>query len=310
MSAPISAQKFLDILRAEGLKVVEERSWRTHNRNNKGTWGPLYGVMMHHTASGPGADIVDFCYDGSDALPGPLCHGVITKDGTLYLVGWGRANHAGGGDPDVLEAVKDKKSTLPKTNQHQGSAGAVDGNAHFIGFECVNKGDGTDPWPAAQLMAMQRAAAALARHYGWSAKQVIRHLDWSDYKSDPKGIDWKKFQAAVQKLIDADKPAPPKPPAKPKVSLAHLIAAARRDPGAAQGSAVHRAEVKVYEAALVQLGYLDRDFADGSFGTKTIEATRRLQKHLGYQGAAADGVPGKHSATWAGLKTGLYNLTD
>ena len=38
---------------------------------------------------------------------------------------------------------------------HGGSAGAVDGKARFYGFECVNRGDGKDPWPAAQLDAMR-----------------------------------------------------------------------------------------------------------------------------------------------------------
>jgi hypothetical protein len=92
--------------------------------------------------------------------------------------------------------------------------------------------------------------------------------------------------------------------------LAHLKAAANRDPGAPQGAAVHRSEVKVYEQALVQLGYLDRSYADGSFGTKTLEGTKRLQKHLGYNGGDADGKPGPHSAKWLSLKTGLYTLTD
>jgi hypothetical protein len=308
----MAAQKLVDILKSEGVKVVEHDEWRSHNRNSKGNWGPLYGVMIHHTASSPGADIVDYCYRGSTALPGPLCHGVIAKDGTVHLVGWGRANHAGGGDPDVLEAVKHDAKTLPDTHEHEGSSGAVDGNAHFIGFECVNQGDGKDPWPAVQLTAMQRAAAAICRHYGWTAESVIRHLDWSDYKSDPKGVDWTKFQAGVQKLLNGDKPSKPaKPHTKPTVSVTHLVRAARRDPEAPQGEVTHKAEVLLFEKALVKLHYLDDEWADGSFGTRTKEAVRRVQLHLGYISADdVDGVPGKHSATWIGLKTGLFTITD
>lgn len=316
----MSAQKLVDILKAEGVTVAEVGHWRTHNRNSHGTWGPLHGVMIHHTAGVSG--MVDYCYNGSSELPGPLCHGVIDKEGTVHLVGWGRANHAGGGDPAVLEAVKDEAATLPKTHEHQGSPGAVDGNAHFIGFECVNKGDGTDPWPAAQLTAMQRACAAICRHYGWTAKSALRHLDWSDYKSDPKGVDWKKFQAAVQKILDADKPptahttptttptTPPKPPRKPKVSVAHLVSAAHRDPSAPQGDVTYKAEVLLFEKALVSLGYLGEHWADGSFGTRTKDATRALQRHLGYAGQAADGIPGGHSTSWLALKTQLFTKTD
>ena len=100
----MTADQFKTILINEGCRVVEHRSWSTHNRNHVGAWGPTYGVMMHHTA-GNYAGIVDYVYDGDTSLPGPQAHGVITKDGTVHLVGWGRANHAGGGDPAVLTAV-------------------------------------------------------------------------------------------------------------------------------------------------------------------------------------------------------------
>ncbi len=318
MSDPGTAAKFIAALKARGVKVVEHDGWRTHNRAGHGTWGPVHGVMMHHTA-GVSNGIVDFCYNGSAELPGPLCHGVIAKDGTVTLVGWGRANHAGGGDEDVLKAVKAEAATLPKTNEHQGSAGSVDGNAHFIGFECVNKGDGNDPWPAAQLKAMKAAAAAVCDLYGWSARSVIRHLDWSDWKGDPKGVDWPKFQADVQKLLDGPVTAPPKPPAPPAppkpvplpvVSLRHVVAAARRDPGLPDGGATHRKEVDLVEESLVRLGYLEKQWADGSYGTKTIAAYRLLQQHLGYSGDAADGIPGSHSLTWLGLKVRLFRKGD
>jgi hypothetical protein len=120
-----------------------------------------------------------------------LRHGVIRRDGTVHLVGNGRANHAGGGDPDVLAAViaENYGTRPPATNEHQGSDGAVDGNARFYGFECENLGDGKDPWPAVQVEAMVRASAALARALDWGAKSVIGHLEWSDWKSDPKGPD-------------------------------------------------------------------------------------------------------------------------
>lgn len=187
MATPLSATALVTALRAEGCKVVEVKSWRTHNRNSKGAWGPVNGVMIHYTVSEGTQKSVDICYDGYAALPGPLCHGVIDKDGTVYLVGNGRANHAGGGDPDVLAAVINESygSVPPKTNEHQGSDGAVDGNSRFYGFECINLGNGKDPWPAAQQEAMVRASAALCRAHGWGAKSTIGHKEWSDWKSDP-----------------------------------------------------------------------------------------------------------------------------
>lgn len=314
MAEPGTAAKFIAALKARGVKVVEHEGWRTHNRAGHGAWGPLHGVMMHHTAGLNG--MVEYVYNGSAELPGPLCHGLIAKDGTVTLIGWGRTNHAGGGDPDVLKAVEREDAKLPKTNEHQGSAGAVDGNPHFIGFECVNKGDGIDPWPAVQIKAMKAAAAAVCDLYGWSAKSVIRHLDWSDYKSDPKGIDWPKFQADVQKLLDGDvkppttptgPPVPSTPAPLPVVSLKHVVAAAHRDPDLRQGGTTYRKEVELVEDALVKLHYLDREWADGSYGTKTYDAVKKVQRHLGYTGpVAVDGIVGKHSLTWLGLRSGLF----
>lgn len=188
MATPLTPDQFVNALRAEGLRVVTVSEWRTHNRNHKGAWGPVHGIMFHHTAGGS-SGAVDYCYEGSSELPGPLCQGVVTKDGTVYVISAGRSNHAGGGDPNVLAAVTDERygDRPPVPHQHQGTAGAVDGNAHFYGFECVNMGDGKDQWPAVQVEAMVRAGAALSRAYGWTEKSNIAHREWSDYKPDPAG---------------------------------------------------------------------------------------------------------------------------
>ncbi|MFJ9114494.1 N-acetylmuramoyl-L-alanine amidase [Streptomyces sp. NPDC102394] len=206
MAEPLTATQLVAALKAEGCTVREVRSWRTHNRAGHGAWGPVYGTVIHHTATGPGVDVVDLIYDGDSALPGPLATGCITKDGTVHLVGNGRANHAGGGDPNVLAAViaENYGDRPPATHQHQGSAGAVDGNAHFYGFECENKGDGKDPWPRAQYVGIVKAAAAIVRahrakgdDWGLQGKSAIGHLEWSDWKPDPKGFDMKDFRHDV-----------------------------------------------------------------------------------------------------------------
>lgn len=191
MATPLTADQLIAALRAEGVKVVEVGNWRTHNRNSVGAWGPVHGVMIHHTVSTGTKSTVSTCQHGYAGLPGPLCHGMIGKDGVVYLLSAGRANHAGGGDPNVLAAVKDERynERPPATHQHQGSVGAVDGNRAFYGFECENLGDGVDPWPAVQVETIVRASAALCRAHDWGAKSTIGHLEWSDWKSDPKGPD-------------------------------------------------------------------------------------------------------------------------
>ncbi|MEV4334697.1 peptidoglycan recognition family protein [Streptomyces sp. NPDC049597] len=182
MAEPLSADQLLTALRNEGLRVVEYRDWRTHNRNHVGPWAPVHGVMVHHTVTSGTESSVELCYNGYSQLPGPLCHGVIAKDGTVYLVGNGRANHAGLGDDDVLRAVI-AESALPPDDEAN-----TDGNRHFYGFECINLGDGQDPWPAAQLEAIEQAAAAICRAHGWTHRSVIGHLEWQPGKVDPRGF--------------------------------------------------------------------------------------------------------------------------
>ncbi|ATZ24530.1 N-acetylmuramoyl-L-alanine amidase [Streptomyces lavendulae] len=195
MSVPMSADRFLGALRAEGLTVVQVGAWRTHNRNHKGPWGPVNGVMIHHTVTRGTAYSVELCRDGDSDLPGPLCHGVIGKDGRVHLVGYGRANHAGAGDSDVLAAVIAERR-LPPDNQAD-----TDGNRHFYGFECVNLGDGEDPWPAVQLDAIARAAAAVCRVHGWGSRSVLGHLEWQPGKIDPKGFTMDSMRARVAERL-------------------------------------------------------------------------------------------------------------
>jgi hypothetical protein len=192
----MAAADLVKRLKDEGVTVHEVRNWREHNRNHRGAWGPVHGVLIHHTVTGPGTDVVNLIYDGHSTLPGPLATGCITKDGVVHLTGNGRANHAGGGDGDVLQAVIDESygDRPPVTNQHDGSAGAVDGNARFYGWECENRGDGRDPWPREQYVAMVKATAAICRGHGWGHKSAIGHLEWSDWKVDPRGIDMTDFR--------------------------------------------------------------------------------------------------------------------
>lgn len=194
MATPISADRLVAALRAEGVHVVERPGWRTHNRNHKGPFGPVNGVVIHHTVTYGTSNTVSIVERGYAGLPGPLCHGMIAKDGTVYLVGHGRTNHAGRGDGDVLRAVIAERG-LPAANEAD-----TDGNTHFYGFECENRGDGTDPWPRAQLEAIERAAAALCRAHGWSPASVIGHKEWQPGKVDPKGftMEWLRERVSAR----------------------------------------------------------------------------------------------------------------
>ncbi|MEV6450910.1 peptidoglycan-binding protein [Streptomyces anulatus] len=282
MATFLSADKLLKALRDEGLHVVEHRSWRTNSRDHKGPVGPMHGVMIHHTVTSGTASSVELCYNGHSALPGPLCHGVIAKDGTVYLVGHGRANHAGSGDDDVLQAVIAERE-LPPDNEAN-----TDGNRHFYGFEAVNLGDGKDPWPAAQLLAIERAAAAICRAHGWGPRSVLGHLEWQPGKVDPRGFTMNSMRTRIGKRLGSSAGGPAEPPAKPRYEPF---------PGAAFFKAGRNSPVVTAMGRRLAAEGCGR-YAVGP-GPRWSEADRKSyaawQRKCGYSGAAADGIPGKSS---------------
>ncbi|MEV8395909.1 MULTISPECIES: peptidoglycan-binding protein [unclassified Streptomyces] len=291
MATPLTADRLLAALRNEGLRVVEHRSWRTHNRNHKGLWGPMHGVMIHHTVTSGTESSVELCYNGHSSLPGPLCHGVIAKDGTVYLVGNGRANHAGLGDDDVLQAVTAER-TLPADNEAN-----TDGNRYFYGFECVNLGNGTDPWPAAQLEAIEKAAAAICRAHGWTQRSVIGHKEWQPGKIDPRGFTMESMRARIGERLAEAKPKPPaKPAPKPPAKTYEPF------PGASFFRAGRRsAVVTAMGKRLVAEGCGRYTVGPGPEWTEVDRASYAAwQRKLGYSGSAADGIPGRTS--WDRLK--------
>ncbi|MFB7014205.1 MULTISPECIES: N-acetylmuramoyl-L-alanine amidase [unclassified Streptomyces] len=156
---------------------------------------------MHHTVTKDTSSTVAMVRDGYASLPGPLCHGMIAKDGTVHMVGWGRTNHAGGGDPRVLEQVIAESYGTRPTPPTKGNSNGVDGNSRFYGWECENLGDGKDPWPKAQYDAIVRVQAALCRAHGWTAKSVIGHLEWSSDKVDPRGFPMATLRADVAERL-------------------------------------------------------------------------------------------------------------
>lgn len=189
MASPLSATRFVSALRAEGITVVERSGWSTHNRNSVGKWGGVNGVVIHHTA---GRDSKSLVWSGTSALPGPLCHTYLAKDGTATMVGYGRTNHAGTFAQNAYDAVVNESPTHPRPDASE----PVDGNQHFYGIEIENLGDGKDPYPEAQYDAAVRWAAGICRAHGWSENSVIGHKEGTRRKIDPS-FDMDTFRDAV-----------------------------------------------------------------------------------------------------------------
>ena len=69
MATPITASALITALENEGVTYEEVRDWRNHNRNHKGPWGPVHGVMIHHTVTSGADETVDICL----RRPRPIC---------------------------------------------------------------------------------------------------------------------------------------------------------------------------------------------------------------------------------------------
>ncbi|WP_050511757.1 peptidoglycan recognition protein family protein [Streptomyces rimosus] len=193
MATPLTAARLLAALKAEGVTVREHAGWRTHNRNDKGPWGGVNGIVIHHTA---GASSLDLVWSGTAALPGPLCHTHLAKNGTATMVGHGRANHAGTFARNAHQAVVAESPVHPRPD----AAEPVDGNRHYYGIEIENLGDGRDPYPAVQYDQAVRWAAAICRAHGWTHHSVIGHKEGTRRKIDPS-FDMNAFRAGVAERL-------------------------------------------------------------------------------------------------------------
>lgn len=182
-------------LRAAGLKVIEVDGWQTRGRPSSTGEFNAKGVLCHHTATGPttsNAAVVNLLVKGRSDLPGPLCNFGLRRDGTVYVIASGRANHAG----------KAKAS---------GNMPSGDGNALYIGIEAFNDGV-NEPWSAAQKDAYALLCAVLCVKVTKNTSASVRgHKETSvTGKVDPK-FDMGAFRSAVAakiKKLQAPAPAP------------------------------------------------------------------------------------------------------
>lgn len=174
------------VLHRAGLKVAETTDWQIRGRAEMGV---PRGVMCHHTGTIAGGNMpsLDLLIKGRPDLAGPLCHLGLGRDGTVYVVAAGRANHAGAGQWE----------------------GVTTGNSSFIGIEAENGGRPQDEWPEVQLDAYRRTVAAILTHIGAGANMCCGHLEYApSRKIDPR-FDMPAFRSAVAQLMLGKTPPPP-----------------------------------------------------------------------------------------------------
>lgn len=175
-----------DILKANGLKVVQVPGWKTRGRPaSTGGFNPV-GVLCHHTATTVNtsvAAVLRLLVSGRSDLPGPLSQLGLGRAGTVYIIAAGRSNHAG-----VAKA--------------SGTVGSGDGNLLYAGIEAFNSGVG-EPWPAVQYNAYVLLCAVLSVKITKNSANTVRaHKETSvTGKIDPR-FDMDPFRAKVAAKMD------------------------------------------------------------------------------------------------------------
>lgn len=168
-----------DVLRDAGCAVYEMGGWRDRGRD----LDSVEGIVWHHTASTVHTSdtaMERILRDGRRDLPGPLAQLGLRRDGTFVTVAAGRANHNGYGKW---------------------------GN-NSIGVEAYNDGVG-EPWPTAQIDSWVAGTAAICRHLGLDAGQVLGHRETDPRrKIDPAGIDMDDMRRRIDTVLGTPPPTP------------------------------------------------------------------------------------------------------
>lgn len=181
MANPLDPNRLVAEWRNAGLDVFENSGWQTHNRDAGREAFRPNGIMIHHTGGDTNnpdlyASKTGVLWVGRPDLPGPLCMSGVGAQGRIYMEGYGRCNHAGVGDSNVLNAVINE--TVPMDGELRPSQNNVDGNSKFYGFEVMYSGSHSMSNP--QYAATVRAAAVICRLHGWSARSIIGHREWTN----------------------------------------------------------------------------------------------------------------------------------
>lgn len=228
MSHAMTAKQVLHQLDKWHVPYKKTLGWKTRNRKGHGAWGDMHGILNHHTAGATGGKASNenrVLKKGRPDLPGPLCNFSPARGGTVYLIGWGRANHAGAVRPQIQDRLLHSLVPIrPTTTEGE----TVDGNAFLYGVEVQNDGRG-EHWPAEQLLSLILLNAAICDFHHWTATSSTQHYevtlrktDMHDIRGDKAG-HWLRGEVAVALKAGPGKytkvgwrphvtPPPPPPP--------------------------------------------------------------------------------------------------
>lgn len=194
---------WLEALTRFGVDYTIVQGWET--RGNL-PFNPI-GCLVHHTASDDTrlSIIVDGVNQGGGVfIPGPLVQFYIedTPSNAAWVVaGERRANHAGQGDPAVLDRMAADLPVLPNPGPDQANTGS---NEKLWGVELEGNGP-EDFQPGTYVYdTAVKVYAAQCWWRGWNPlTRVAGHKEWTRRKVDP-AFDMDTFRAAVAATIESE----------------------------------------------------------------------------------------------------------
>ncbi|HEV8651313.1 MAG TPA: N-acetylmuramoyl-L-alanine amidase [Actinomycetes bacterium] len=179
---------FARILERAGLPVREVNGWQRRGRPpSTNPRDPAYpaatrfaGIGLHHTA---GHNDLNVVVNGRPGIPGPLANLYVARDGRVFVVAAGRANHFGAGAVEVYRRTLRDLAPLGDAAD-VGLRDSTVGNGVYVGIEVENFGTAGDPYPRVQIDSLERACAALCEEMGWTANRCVQHREWTRRKVD------------------------------------------------------------------------------------------------------------------------------
>jgi hypothetical protein len=196
-------EQFVAELTRWGIPFRQVAGWETRNHNDRQPFQGVEFLLVHHTGDDAPDDAdLNVLTNGRPGLAGPLCCGGIRDDGTLDLVSWGTAYHAGSGSSRVLAAV-----LAGSYGDYPPAPGPDDTNGNPISLGWETMYSGLHAPTTAAYATLVKVNAALCTLLGLSQKHVIGHKEWTSRKVDPGHLDMAQFRRDVRTAINAGPPA-------------------------------------------------------------------------------------------------------
>lgn len=255
------------VARRTGYPVVEVSGWKSRGSSS---YNKPKSIIVHHTASGArsgNAASLGVVRNGRPGLPGPLCQILLARNGTIYIVASGRANHAG------------------RVNASKYS------NSNSIGIEAENNGIG-EPWSDKQMDSYAKLCRELCDHYGIPISNVRGHKEVCSprgRKIDPT-FNMNSFRSMIKKRKGSGAKGSGGGGGSYESNKAkHEVGS--RTMGLYDGGT----DVRWLQEELVDLKRLDKKDVDGYYGPSTEKAVSGYQSSRGL--STVDGLAGEETIT-------------